>query len=200
MANQYTSDTQLTSSHATSSHEPVIQASSSLAPISQTKQLECQSARVDIAFYLPNTPAFPANWHLEQANAIEKLIQLNGNHWRKIFTIMAKLCCTQSPQSKAWQQVRATLFSSHQPNSYQPTSLSKRLHMGATTIDPLAKWHIICGQQAREDLGLTLWSKPAFFDEQEKVSREQYHLFTPYLDYRQFPNRLIEQVHSLIHS
>jgi hypothetical protein len=193
MANQNPSDTLLASSP-----EPE---HCSQAFVSQTRQLQCQSARVDIAFYLPNRPVFPANWHAEQAGAIEDLIQLNGNHWRKIFTIMAKLCCTVQPgkDSKAWQHVRATLFNSHQPNSHKPTSLSKRLHMGATTIDPLAKWHIICGQQAREALGLTLWSKPAFFDEQEKVSREQYHLFTPYLDYRQFPNRLIEQVHNLIH-
>jgi hypothetical protein len=170
------------------------------AQISQPKPLECQSARVDIAFYLPNAPVFPANWQPKQANAIEDLIQFNGNHWRKIFTIMAKLCCIQSHQSKAWQHVRATLFSSHQPNSQQPTSLSKRLHIGATTIDALAKWHIICGQQAREALGLTHSSETDYIDEQEKVSREQYQLFTPYLDYRQFPNRLIEQVHNLIHS
>jgi hypothetical protein len=172
------------------------------AQISQPKPLECQSAIVDIAFYLPNAPVFPANWQPEQANAIEDLIQLNGNHWRKIFTIMAKLCCTTQPStdSKAWQQVRATLFNSHQPTSHKPSSLNKRLHMGATTIDPLAKWHIICGQHAREALGLTHSSEADYIDEQEKVSREQYQLFTPYLDYRQFPNRLIAQVHSLIHA
>lgn len=49
-------------------------------------------ATASYAFYLPNPPLMPEYWHWEQDNSIAELIALNGNHWRKIFTIMAKIC------------------------------------------------------------------------------------------------------------
>lgn len=178
--------------------------------------LQSHQGLVEVAFYLPHSPVLPANWQAQQSDAIGELIALNGNHWRKIFTIMAKLCSRQPPSSKAWQTLREQLFV---PSS--PEALSRRLHLGANTLDPEARWHIICGQQAQQQLGIIDTENSKALDEQGKLrtqlnltgltdtlaleheqdplGHEQHLLFTPYLDYRQFPNRLIERAHALVH-
>ena len=63
----------------------------------------------DIAFYLPNPPMMPDNIKPNDSNFIEQVIELNGNHWRKILTIMAKLA-VKSDNADAWRAVRNQLF------------------------------------------------------------------------------------------
>ncbi|PIW59161.1 hypothetical protein [Shewanella sp. CG12_big_fil_rev_8_21_14_0_65_47_15] len=150
------------------------------------------------AFYLPNVPLFPDNWHIEQDNAIAELIALNGNHWRKIFTIMAKICA----YGEDWRHYRDNLLlKKHQ-----------MLLIGADSLSPHASIHLICGQTAATSLGIAIDSDIASTGQQAaqhllqasqgklqdittKVLTQSPHssfvLLTPYLDYRQYSNALI---------
>ncbi|ASK68954.1 hypothetical protein CF168_08730 [Shewanella bicestrii] len=161
-------------------------------------------AAATYAFYLPNPPLMPEDWHWSQDNAIAELIALNGNHWRKIFTIMAKICAP----SEDWRD-------------YRDNQLLKQQQMlltGANALSPHANIHIVCGQAAATALGIAANSNittntlqtnaqrtpelQLMQDSQAKLqdvtvmlqAQSPYSscvLLTPYLDYRQYSNALI---------
>ena len=167
-------------------------------------------ATASYAFYLPNPPLMPEYWHWEQDNAIAELIALNGNHWRKIFTIMAKICAP----SEDWRLYRDNLLlKKHQ-----------MLLIGASALSPHANVHIVCGQAAATALGIAIESHIAAGPQQSAnqqtvlqlmqasqgklqdittiMQTQSSHsisvLLTPYLDYRQYSNALIALTRSHI--
>ncbi|MBS0042384.1 hypothetical protein KFE26_08730 [Shewanella sp. M16] len=139
-------------------------------------------------YYLPTAPLVPESWHYTQPDAVGALIALNGNHWRKIFTIMAKI----STDGEDWR-------------SYRDQVLLKQNEMiciGAIELMANAKIHLIAGQVAVNALGLTMSEhdyNAQHLTAQDKSitalklpsSPRQHCLLTPYLDYRQYPNQLI---------
>ncbi|WP_133181399.1 DUF6942 family protein [Shewanella decolorationis] len=164
-------------------------------------------AAAPYAFYLPNPPLMPEDWHWDQDNAIAELIALNGNHWRKIFTIMAKICAP----SEDWRNYRDNLLLTEQ-----------MLLIGARALSPYANIHIVCGQTAATALGIAANSNIATGPQQSAnkqtadqqtvlqlmqasqgklqdittiMQTQSSHsisvLLTPYLDYRQYSNALI---------
>ncbi|MFB2732808.1 DUF6942 family protein [Shewanella mangrovisoli] len=156
-------------------------------------------AAATYAFYLPNPPLLPEDWHWEQDNAIAELIALNGNHWRKIFTIMAKFCAP----GEDWRDYRDNLLLKQR----------QMLLIGANTLSPHAKIHIVCGQAAATALGIAADNHIAT-DALQTTEQQLMHdsqgklqdvtammqsqsplsscvLLTPYLDYRQYSNALI---------
>ena len=144
----------------------------------------------NLAFYLPNPPTFPDNWHWHHPDSIKQLIELNGNHWRKILTIMAKI----SSDNVDWRQYR----------THQLLKANEQLHCNTKQLAPQATWHLVCGQQAAEQLNIN-HNLATLLDGSNKVRRSiapPYHqhliLLTPYLDYRQFPNRDIDTTHTYI--
>lgn len=141
--------------------------------------LGCQAAKH--CYYLPNCPSFPNNWHLDSADAIAQLIAENGNHWRKIFTIMAKL----SVIGTDWKNYRDS----------ELLKQNEQILFGATSLNSSADLHLVIGSVSAEKLGLSHHSAQfKAIDEQEKVSSNGSDIILcPYLDYRQFPNILIEQ-------
>lgn len=158
-------------------------------------------AAATYAFYFPNPPLLPEDWHWSQDNAIAELIALNGNHWRKIFTIMAKICAP----SEDWRNYRDNLLLKQQ----------QMLLIGANALSPHANIHIVCGQAAATALGIAADSHIATHALQTNTQRLQLMqdsqarlqdvtamlqaqsthsscvLLTPYLDYRQYSNALI---------
>ncbi|MEJ6521117.1 hypothetical protein PQI64_15280 [Shewanella bicestrii] len=161
-------------------------------------------AAATYAFYLPNPPLLPEDWHWSQDNAIAELIALNGNHWRKVFTIMAKICAP----CEDWRNYRDNLLLKQQ----------QMLLIGANALSPHANIHIVCGQAAATALGIAADSHIAtnalqtnaqqttelqlMQDSQAKLQdvtamlqAQSTHsscvLLTPYLDYRQYSNALI---------
>ncbi|VEE60348.1 Uncharacterised protein [Shewanella putrefaciens] len=156
-------------------------------------------ATATYAFYLPNPPLMPEDWHWSQDNAISELIALNGNHWRKVFTIMAKICAP----CEDWRNYRDNLLLKQQ----------QMLLIGANALSPHANIHIVCGQAAATALGIAADSHIAtnalqttelqlMQDSQAKLQdvtamlqAQSTHsscvLLTPYLDYRQYSNALI---------
>ena len=163
----------------------------------------------DIIFYLPTPPALPAHWCAYDANAITQLVDLNGNHWRKIVTIMAKICCLEPDinieKGIHWKLIRDQLFS--QPNDTQTKDKhrdpARRLRCQLRIVNPNIDenknqafssqcWHILCGKEVQHRMGILDASQYIALDQQQKILHQQTVLLTPYLDYRQYSNALIE--------
>lgn len=133
----------------------------------------------DIQFMLPNLPIL-----LKSNQSIEEIIELNGNHWRKIFVIIAKLCC----QQKQWQ-------------SYRKENLLHDVYLNfSLKADFKKKLTFVCGKQHAQAINIyndsLLWetidkSKLVKVKTNDKTNTI---IIVPYLDYRQFPNALIEEV------
>lgn len=177
---------------------------------SQPAILTLGPSTAEVIFYLPTPPVLPPHWHHNQANAITDIIALNGNHWRKIVTIMAKICCRHSDLSAnhgaAWKQIRQSLL-----QDVSPQSLAHRLSCQIQIIpgqlshatEPLFNpkcWHIVCGKETQQRLGLHTIEHAQTVDPNNKIQRQQTRLLTPYLDYRQYANVLIETTRQLIAS
>lgn len=141
--------------------------------------------QAEVVLYLPTPPILPT---VDPLN-LPELINLNGNHWRKILTIYAKLCCTEG----RWQDYRdqellrdneAISFGNQLINNQKPHCC-----------------HIIAGKASWNRLGIN----PAHLDDidSDGIAKIGTHkkgqlILTPYPDYRQFPNALIEQVKPLL--
>jgi len=134
-------------------------------------------------FLLPTPPM------LESSEiSIEHIVDLNGNHWRKIFVIISKLCCGK----KTWQ-------------SYREHDLLTDIYLNFSPKPSFDKvLNVVCGKSHAKTVGINdckLLSTPV--DTTARVREfhsEPNHrtLLTPYLDYRQFPNALIEEVVSTL--
>ncbi len=152
----------------------------------QANQLKHVGKRnAPLCFYLPNAPTLLPERLKGQADVeitaadVEEIIRLNGNHWRKIFVIMAKI----SAPDLNWRDYLPQLLSANE-----------QLYFGANqlaSIDSVSPVHIVCGGESCDALGLTK-AKPQAFSVYEK--QKGVVMTTPYLDYRQFPNRLVDQL------
>lgn len=122
--------------------------------------------------YLPTPPVIDPEQPLEY----QRLCQLNGNHWRKILIILAKL---QAPDTN-WQAYRdTTLLKQNEAVSFRGN------------LEPDKTVHIIAGRASWERLGMDL-SEFLPLEESGRLLFKGNILLTPYPDYRQFPNHLIE--------
>jgi hypothetical protein len=131
-----------------------------------------------ITLYIPNRP------NLEQyikkrglknlkMNEISFIISECGNHWRKIFSIYAKICFHFNPVTDSWQDYRDTILLTKK--CIASISFSKKVIQDSTIV-------ILSGKESwKLDEGL---SKNIFK--------------TPYFDYRQFPNSEIDKLLSNI--
>lgn len=139
-----------------------------------------------IVLYLDNRP------HLERAGDVQvpQLIATNGNHWRKILTIYAKLCSTDN-----WREYR----DSELLNTDQQICFSDQI------VDT-ARIHIFSGKSCWQRFAVTAERLSQM--QRSTCGRVYYQyteqwglcLYTPYFDYRQFPNILIEQVKEIINN
>ncbi|MFM2484569.1 DUF6942 family protein [Celerinatantimonas yamalensis] len=120
-----------------------------------------------LATEMPTLPA--ANSHYEWITAF---IDENGNHWRKILVILAKLT---APDDN-WRDYL-----------YQQLLYQQRIVL-STQLVPSAKRHLIAGKSN--------WARFNWHDNIGLPNRvwHQNQLLLPYPDYRQFPNWLIAQV------
>ncbi len=137
------------------------------------------SSNPSLILYLPNPPMQAS---IEQPLDIPELIALNGNHWRKIFTIFAKLCGHTSD----WKRYR----------DHDLLKQKEAICFGDKLLSIKAR-HIVAGKASWERLGLN----PIDFDsldDQQRVRKQANVFLTPYPDYRQFPNELIEQLKSFM--
>ncbi|MDO6564115.1 hypothetical protein Q4488_12040 [Amphritea sp. 1_MG-2023] len=155
----------------------------------ETVRLDNESAELTLGsvntattlLYLPTAPSIDPQQPLDY----RRLCELNGNHWRKILIILAKL---QAPNLD-WRHYRdQQLLQQHEAICFSQHLLSKE------NPQPL---HIIAGKASWQRLGLT----PQQFtplDENHRLLQRDNIILTPYPDYRQFPNQLIEQLRPII--
>ncbi|QYJ84944.1 hypothetical protein K0I73_11855 [Shewanella mesophila] len=139
------------------------------------------SETAKIGFYLPNPPNLPADWDGASKVNIEELITLNGNHWRKIFVIMAKIVCPNND----WRDYLPLLLQQNES-----------IHFGQSTLCPNAKIHLVCGQQSALALSLDILTEPQSFRVINQSNQQIYLL--PYLDYRQCPNHTIASLRTAL--
>ncbi|UTW12679.1 DUF6942 family protein [Marinobacterium rhizophilum] len=132
-----------------------------------------------LALYLPNRPQVLAADAALNTPDVPCLIRHNGNHWRKIFSILAKLC---APAEQRWQDYRdLELLHRHEMICFADCLLQD------------AQWHLVAGKASWQRLGLDpLDYEP--LDDAGPVRVSGNILLTPYPDYRQFSNRTVEQV------
>ncbi|MBW8185884.1 DUF6942 family protein [Shewanella nanhaiensis] len=158
-----------------------------------TKVISLGAHSPTFCFYLPTPPVLPQGWNIAQDDAVSVLIEHNGNHWRKILTIMAKICAP----NEEWKHYRDTHLLKH----------NEMILIGAdtllqTTTPHQKRWHFLVGKVVSQQLSMETQdlsfidinhSSIQFYDNQSL-------LITPYLDYRQYPNQLIAETRALIAS
>ncbi|WP_240778457.1 DUF6942 family protein [Shewanella polaris] len=162
----------------------------------------------DIIFYLPTPPELSTHWQASHPDAITQLVTLNGNHWRKIVTIMAKVCCLDHDMNAnkgiGWKQIRDQLFNEpHDQQTDKHINIPSRLHCQLRIVNSNVyhhnevvftpeSWHILCGKEVQQLMGITEPQQYTSLDEKQKIRHQHTVLLTPYLDYRQYANTLIE--------
>ncbi|NQZ33587.1 MAG: hypothetical protein HRU06_20150 [Oceanospirillaceae bacterium] len=141
------------------------------------------SSQPEVVLYIDNTP----QWE-EQLLDVPALIDRNGNHWRKILTIFSKLCCDDD-----WREYR----DKNLLHDAQQINFSEALV-------PSAQIHIFSGKACWQRFGITnemladMRSIPCDRVFYHQSATRGLMLYTPYFDYRQFPNVLIAQVRAIM--
>jgi len=154
------------------------------------------SENAHIYFYIENIPPLP---QYQKLQTIQSLLQgdiayianATGNHWRKIFNVMAKVVFElEQFDYPTWQTLRDDALL--QKNS--PYCLSFTPPISNTLDDN--KVHIILGKTYATKLGYAdkcYWLTPHFaINEKEQI------IICPYFDYRQLSNIKITQLVQLI--
>lgn len=156
--------------------------------------------------YLPTPPSLPYGFNSlpelsQHPDSIALCIEQNGNHWRKILIILAKLAAAihyqHIPNEKEWKHYRDH-FLLQDGLANISFSDAFEAHEG---------WHLISGQAHWTNLKLN--KNKTINNNQFELINEKYLcyktstdtnknvLLGPYLDYRQFPNVLIAQCQSI---
>jgi hypothetical protein len=118
------------------------------------------------------------------------LTEDNGNHWRKILTILAKLSCHKND----WKRYRDEQLLQRDEHICFNNVLSLSSDLGNGSDE---QWHLVAGKASWQRLGLDEDEFTAL-DEQSKVFYQGRVILIPYPDYRQMPNALIEAVVGLM--
>ena len=143
-----------------------------------------------LTLYIGNRPSLPefeelTEFPILESGDIVKIIAQCGNHWRKIFSIFAKLgFALNEHDCKTWQEYRDQVLL---------TVKSSEHIVFDTKIRSTEGFHIICGQSHFELFDFTEENFISL-DQNNKVQHSGKIIQTPYFDYRQFNNDLIDQV------
>lgn len=146
--------------------------------------LGAASNKADYVFLLPNRPILPDLVDIDflKKPDVSILIELNGNHWRKIFTIMAKLT---APNYDLWK-------------AFRDRDLLNKVGI-VFSVDQLCDYKgvvFIVGNTFRDQLPIVDSAQEIGVVHTSFVCLP--HIWCPYLDYRQFPNILIEALREYI--
>lgn len=144
------------------------------------------SASPRMVLYLPHKPnAFDT---LVKHPSVSTLLENNSNHWRKIVTLLAKIC---SPNADDWRRFRDSALFDDAAISISP-SLS---------LDDGKIWHWIGGKENLQRFtGLTLNADPLPDCKEVAIDQERRLLITPYPDYRQLSNTVVSTIRAALDS
>ena len=136
------------------------------------------AARPSLILYLPHRPN--GLGRLQQCPDATELVAANSNHWRKIVNLLAKVAC---PVTQEWRHYRDTSL-------FQENTLCF-----APELANCECWHWIGGKDNLQRFaGLSHNARPLDGDPGVSVDTERRLLLTPYPDYRQLSNALVEKV------
>lgn len=149
-----------------------------------------------IYLYIENTPPLEQYQTLNTvkplaSGEIANIAKLTGNHWRKIFNVLAKLVFElENTSFERWQILRDDALLQNNSNYC--------LRFDTPAFAPLDcnKVHIILGKTYATKLGIAeqcYWLTPYFAINQNKKI-----IVCPYFDYRQLSNVKITQLVQLI--
>lgn len=150
------------------------------------------SKQADLVVYLPNRPQIDEFINLDSFRAlrsgeVQEIISQCGNHWRKIFSIYAKIAFAIDPKDySTWQQYRDTVLL---------TDHGAEAVIFGCEIVPFSEktFHFIAGRAHFDAFSL----KREEFKEignDGKIFVKNRIFQIPYFDYRQFPNKLVEKI------
>lgn len=135
-----------------------------------------------LALYLPHRPNALAQ--LVDAPSASALVTANSNHWRKIVTLLAKLA---SPVADDWRKFR-------DQELFQHTALCFAPQLSGT-----AAWHWIGGKDNLQRFdNLRYNARPLPNSPEVLIDPAHQLLLTPYPDYRQLSNALVEQIRTAL--
>jgi hypothetical protein len=145
-----------------------------------------------IILYLPNKPdvdLYKSKRQLKNLGVgeIQEIITATGNHWRKIFSIYAKISfgLTSFPV-KTWQEYRDTVLLTK--SGIELITFSRKI-LSKTDGDI----HVLSGKNHCLQFDLPL-EKFKNLDVDGKILKYKNIYLTPYFDYRQLPNALVELI------
>lgn len=128
-----------------------------------------------IVLYTATLPLLPVEPCQGDQLNIAELIALNGNHWRKIFSIYAKLL---APLADDWRHYRDHHL------------LHRAVQIRLANAPTGSELRIVAGKASWEALACNT-STLEVIDKHAKLFVDNQTLCTPYFDYRQFPNSLV---------
>ncbi|MDX1757038.1 MAG: hypothetical protein R3175_13330 [Marinobacter sp.] len=135
-----------------------------------------------LVLYLPHRPNGLAQ--LVAAPNTQALMAANSNHWRKIVTLLAKIA---SPDAGDWRRFR-------DDELFRQTALSFTPWLSETHA-----WHWVGGKDNLQRFsGLTHRAQPLTDCPEVSMDPGLRLLLTPYPDYRQLSNAVVEHVRSAL--
>ena len=144
------------------------------------------SANPRLVLYLPHKPN--ALGELFKHPDASTLIEKNSNHWRKIVTLLAKICC---PEIDEWRRFRDEALFDHSAICFD-ASLADA---GANT------WHWIGGKENLQRFNIHgLHTEPLPETTEVSIDLEKRILLTPYPDYRQLNNATVAKIREALAS
>jgi len=143
-----------------------------------------------LVLYLPNRPDisdYKNKRFLKNVciGRIPQIIDETGNHWRKIFSIYSKIAYSLNIEAAdKWQTYRDEILLTKNSSEIICFS-SSLLKIDEKTV------HIISGKDCASKFDFDL-KKFRQVDAEGKILNYKNIYLTPYFDYRQFPNKLVE--------
>ena len=139
-----------------------------------------------LVLYLPHRPK--AFVELTQTPCVETLLSNNSNHWRKIITILAKVC---GPDCDDWRSFRDKVL-------FDDSALSSASNLHANLK---STWHWVGGKENLQRFtGLEHSALPLKDCKQVSIDPAKRLLLTPYPDYRQLNNSTISAIRTTLSS
>ena len=140
--------------------------------------------------YVPRTVPYPGlqdmNRHrLAKPGELIDVMHSCSNDWRKIFSTFSKIIVQTLKLNLKWQDYRDEFLCQKNGNEcivFEPAYYDKYINQSI---------HIIASQKLYDSFDKKLPNKEPVGNFQ-KIWHEDNHYLTPYFDYRQFPNLLIE--------
>ena len=134
-------------------------------------------------FILPNAPEVPAREVKQGVHRpvdVSAVVAINGNHWRKILTLAAKL---MAPEAEQWRSFRDS-------SAFEALGFCFDPDLMRTEQLPRQQRVFVVGKALQAQLPIHPKATP--LDERQDIWCYQQWVWCPYLDYRQFSNARVD--------